>query len=157
MTEWTEDGRPAKWTTTIETEFDANERDSWYALAEYRRALCPLCGNLRAICSDPEGITGHGFYPQRDICWATATREVATRAWRDKNEKARPDDAGFLPGDGVTVWASAADLTPEDDFLRPHSRQRPPWLVAPVEASRDVEEAEGHSEATADPEDPRQG
>lgn len=113
MTERDDNGRPAQWVTETEPEFDANERDAWYALWEYEQEVCPDCGNLRAICSDPET----DWYPQRTVCWATATRENVDRRWRKKHEKREPDAAGFLPTDGTRIWASALDLTPDDDFL----------------------------------------
>jgi hypothetical protein len=99
--------------TEVEPEFDVNERDSWYALAEYEDALCPQCGQLRSICEDPE----IGWYPQRHICWATTAREAATRRWAKKHEKAEPDSVGALPTDGTIVWVSDEDLTPDDNFL----------------------------------------
>jgi hypothetical protein len=34
-----------------------------------------------------------------------------------KHEKASPDLAGNMPTDGVLVWVSDEDLTPDDDFL----------------------------------------
>lgn len=111
------DGRPSAWVTTLEPEFDANERDSWHALEELKAATCPQCGNLRAICSDPDGVHGEGFYPQRDVCWVTAAQDVATRRFRKLHEKAKPDAGGFLPTDGSLVWASPENLTPDDDFL----------------------------------------
>lgn len=116
MTEWTEDGRPAAWVTETEPEFDPNERADWHDLDEYEQEVCAQCGNLRAICSDPMGL-GEGFYPQRHVCWATAAREVATRAWHTKHENAKPDRAGFLPTDGTTIWVSPENLTPDDNFI----------------------------------------
>lgn len=103
--------------TETEVEFDANERDSWRALAEYRSSICPQCKNLRAICSDPEGVAGEGYYPQLDVCWVTASRDVASRRWHKKHEKASPDSAGYLPTDGAALWSSPLDLSPDDDFL----------------------------------------
>ena len=99
--------------TEVEPEFDANERDSWEALKEYREAVCPHCGNLRAICSDPDTE----FYPQRDVCYASASQAWALRKWHSKHEDPKPDASGFLPTDGTTIWVSTADLTPDDDFL----------------------------------------
>lgn len=119
MTKWTDDGKPAEWVTQVEPEFDVNERDNWYALTEFESETCPHCGNLRAICSDPEGLHGEGFYPQRDICYVTAAREIATRRFNEKHKKAEPSQAnGYtLPTDGTTIWAATSDLTPDDDFL----------------------------------------
>jgi hypothetical protein len=114
-----EHGRPAAWVTEVEAEFDANERDSWYALAEWREAICPDCGNLRAICSNPAGLDGDGFYPQRDICFVKRAQLAAQRAFEHLHEKEKPTaGSGWLTdADGSTIWASPLDLSPDDDFL----------------------------------------
>lgn len=75
--------------------------------------LCPNCGNLRSVCSDPDT----DWYPQRLWCGATATRDMVTRRWHDKHREAKPDSLGFLPTDGAMFWASTEDLTPDDEFL----------------------------------------
>lgn len=80
---------------------------------EYEQAVCPQCGNLRAVCEDPNT----GWYPQRSVCYSSAAAEVANRKWHKKNENAKPDPAGYLPTDGTVVWASAEDLTPDDNFI----------------------------------------
>lgn len=113
VTEWV-DGRPSRWVTELEPEFDANELDDQYALEEYQESLCPQCGQLRSICSDPS--VSH--YPQLHVCWATAAQMVASRRFHNLHEKAKPDSAGYLPTDGALVWVSDEDLTPDDDFLR---------------------------------------
>lgn len=116
MTRW-EDGRPVEWVTTVEPEFDDEERESWYALEEWQASLCPHCGNPRVICSNPDGLDGRGFYPQRDVCYVTAARERTQRQFSRLHEKAKPDPAGYLPTDGVHIRASLYDESPEDDFL----------------------------------------
>lgn len=120
MTEWTDDGRPAAWVTEVEPEFDANERDGWYARKELLEATCPKCGNLRAICSNPDGLDGGGYYPQVHVCYVSAARDMVSRRWHERHQKSRPDDHGYLPTDGRTVWAALADLEPDStelDFL----------------------------------------
>lgn len=112
VTEW-ENGRPKTWVTVTEPEFDANERDDWYAMAEYQNALCPSCGRLRSLCENPDV----DWYPQMHVCWASAAQSVASRRWHKKHEDAKPDAAGYLPTDGGFVWVSTEDLTPDDDFL----------------------------------------
>lgn len=52
-----------------------------------------------------------------DQCWVKAARQRAERVFHDLHEKAKPDPAGYLPGDGASIWASPFDLTPDDDFL----------------------------------------
>lgn len=44
---------------------------------------------------------------------------VNQRRWDNKTADAMPDAAGYLPGDGATIWVSPHDLTPDDDFLAP--------------------------------------
>lgn len=80
---------------------------------EYDQAICPQCGNLRAVCEDPNT----DWYPQRSVCYSSAATEVTNRKWHKRHEKATPDSNGFLPTDGVVVWVSPEDLTPDDDFL----------------------------------------
>jgi len=71
------------------------------------------------VCADRDV----DYFPQRTICWATAARRVAQRRWEKRIKDANPDAAGYLPDDGVTVWVSPHDLTPDDDFLsRPTER-----------------------------------
>lgn len=113
VTERDEQGRPAQWVIETEPEFDVNERAAWEAWDEWQDAVCPQCGNLRSVCSDPSTP----WYPQRTICWATATRENISRRWHAKHEGAQPDPLGFKPTDGTTLWVATADLAPDDDFL----------------------------------------
>lgn len=113
MVERDDEGRPSKWVTEVEPEFDVNERDNWQALAEYEDALCPQCHQLRSICEDPEQL----FYPQLHRCNATAATQASNRLWQKRHKDAKPDAAGYLPTDGTAVWVSEQDLTPDDDFI----------------------------------------
>lgn len=81
------------------------------------------------VCSDPEVV----FYPQRTICYAdmeaTAAREQyadlhdedsgmafhdgSFKVWSRRRSEAFPYGAN----DGVSIWVSTEDLTPDDDFL----------------------------------------
>ena len=92
------------------------------------RETCPECGNPREMCEDPESLAK--WYPQRSICHATMQREAANRAY-DKKHEDRPWHDGtwkrwaaewsldfpFHYRDGVTVWVSDQDLTPDDHFI----------------------------------------
>jgi len=111
VTRWDDQGRPAEWVTESEPEFDANERDSWYAKAEYDLAICPSCGDFRAICSTPGGLTGDGYNIRQDVCYASAARESVLRRISRKFEKTQPDLQGSLPTDGVSI---AVTLEPDD-------------------------------------------
>ena len=92
----------------------------WRALSDEDREemldehhlVCPSCGNLRAVCSDP----GVAWYPQRTMCYASASLEVVRRKLTKKHEKARPSEA-LHPLDGMGVWVSQYDLTPDDSFV----------------------------------------
>lgn len=110
MTEWV-GGQPAKWVTELEPEFDANERDNWYAMWEYEQSLCPQCGRLRSVCEDPDAA----FNPQIDTCYATVAQATYSRRWQRRFEKVQPDSDGWHPTDGAIVWVSE-DLPPEPTF-----------------------------------------
>ncbi|VXC08880.1 hypothetical protein [Aeromicrobium sp. 9AM] len=97
--------------TEVEPEFDVNERDSWYALAEYEAALCPQCGQLRSICSDPATV----FHPRLHTCFLTSAQQMHERRWRRKYEKTEPDRDGWLPTDGSFVWVSDDPGEPDEN------------------------------------------
>jgi hypothetical protein len=49
----------------------------------------------------------------------SAAEQVLHRRWDKLHEDADPDKEGYLPGDGLRLWVSRVDLTPDDDFLQP--------------------------------------
>ena len=74
--------------------------------------ICPDCGNLRSICSDPE----QAQYPQRRMCYASAVRDLTLR--RLIKKYGHPDGVEDLhPLDGMGVYVSPDDLSPDDDFV----------------------------------------
>ena len=75
--------------------------------------VCGRCGNLRSECSRDDGI----WYPQRSVCNATAARELTLRQFHAKHGKTEATADDYHPADGVTIWMSDVDLTPDDDFL----------------------------------------
>lgn len=80
----------------------------------YVREVCPSCGNLRSVCSDP----ATDWYPQRSTCYATAAREVTLRRLQKKHAKQPLHESMDLhPLDGLHVWVATEDLTPDDDFV----------------------------------------
>ena len=94
------------------SQFDAlPDEDRQLMLAE-DELVCPSCGNLRSVCEDPE----IGWYPQRSVCYYTAAQEVTQRRLREKHKDNEPGTAPH-PLDGMRVWLSEHDLTPEDDFV----------------------------------------
>lgn len=118
MTAWDESGYPTVWTTVTEPRFDDDERELWVALHEHEQSLCPRCGRPTTVCSDPL----QPWWPQRTTCWATAAKEVAQRQFHANHEEHGPNDRGYLPQDGVSIWVASADLTPSDDPLVTHER-----------------------------------
>lgn len=81
-------------------------------MVSYVRDLCSACGNLRTVCSDPDRV----WYPQRTMCYATANREVTQRRVLKRNEDVKQTADALHPMDGMGVWVSEDDLTPDDDF-----------------------------------------
>ncbi|KAB2807983.1 hypothetical protein F9L07_25270 [Pimelobacter simplex] len=87
---------------------------------------CPECGSPRELCSDPAVL----WYPQRTLCYATMARASANARYDDLHDE-RPYHDGtfthwakdrsaahpFHARDGVTIWVTTEDLTPDDDFL----------------------------------------
>lgn len=79
-------------------------------MTAYVRDLCPECGNVRAICSDPH----RPVYPQRSTCYIAAVRDMTTR--QVKKKYGEPDGDDLHPMDGVSIWASPENVNPDDDF-----------------------------------------
>jgi hypothetical protein len=81
-------------------------------MTAYVTEICPSCGNLTSVCSDPEVA----WYPQQSVCYATAAREQTSRALYDAH--GTPDPTSQEPHfmDGKTVYVSVHDLTPDDSF-----------------------------------------
>lgn len=75
--------------------------------------ICERCGNLRSVCSNPESV----WYPQRAICYATATAQQMHRRTERAYKHPEHDDPTPHVTDGSEWWASPHDLTPEDDFF----------------------------------------
>lgn len=102
------------------------ERDLWITRWEARQAACPECGLPPSECGDRE----KAWYPQRHVCLKTMAHRAAARAYEEKH-KAQPFHDGtfthwakeygpmtpFHYDDGVTVWVSEDNLTPDDDFI----------------------------------------
>ncbi|MFT3871064.1 MAG: hypothetical protein QM714_00225 [Nocardioides sp.] len=80
-------------------------------LLEYERQICPRCGNLRSVCSNPDVP----WYPQRSMCYATGARELTLRRLHKKHKD--PGTDAMAPTDGMTVWMSRDDLSPDDEFV----------------------------------------
>lgn len=75
--------------------------------------VCSSCGFLRSVCSDPE----LGVYPQRSMCYVTAAETFTWRRVREKHKGNEPGTKEMHPLDGMSVWMSEQDLTPDDNFV----------------------------------------
>lgn len=82
--------------------------------------VCPSCGNLREVCSDPN----RNWYPQKVTCYASADRELTMRRLQAKY-KAEPGTRSLHPFDGVSVWMSEHDFQPDETFFDSASQQSP--------------------------------
>jgi hypothetical protein len=81
-------------------------------MTAYVIEVCPDCGQLRSICSDPNVAQ----YPQRRMCWPSAVQALTLRRLVKKH--GHPDGVEELhPLDGMSVYVSSEDLTPDDDFV----------------------------------------
>jgi hypothetical protein len=79
-------------------------------MTAYTTEVCPNCGNLRSVCSNPETP----WYPQQSTCYASAARDRVWRAIHDKHKQPKGMAEHFA--DGKVVWMSQHDLTPDDTF-----------------------------------------
>lgn len=95
---------------------------------------CPDCGRDREQCRDAE----RAWYPQREVCYAKAAESAANRRYDEMHEaepfhdgtftrwaKDPSDEFPFHYRDGVTVYVTAEDLTPDDDFIVPRQSDNP--------------------------------
>ena len=88
---------------------------------------CRECGGPIATCGHAERL----WFPQRTVCYATMARAAAQRdydalaetygGWHDGTfenwAKERDEAHPFAHDDGVTIWVSEHDLTPEANWL----------------------------------------
>lgn len=74
--------------------------------------VCSSCGNLSSICSNPDV----DWYPQKSTCWASAGHALTQRRIDEKYGLERTTQPHTL--DGVTVWVSDQDLSPDDPFFK---------------------------------------
>ncbi len=96
----------------VPSQFDALSPDDREIMLAEDELVCSQCGNLRSVCANPEV----GLYPQRSMCYFTAAEAVTWRRIHAKHEDNKPGKAPH-PLDGMSVWMSDQDLTPEDDFV----------------------------------------
>lgn len=82
-------------------------------LVGYMRAICPSCGLPRSICSDPD----REFYVERTMCYATAAHELIVRRLQRKYKDSPPTPDRRHAMDGMSLWASLDNLSPDDNFV----------------------------------------
>lgn len=82
-------------------------------MTAYVTEVCPSCGNLRSVCSDPTVP----WYPQRSVCYASAAREQVWRMTRDRYGHPEPTQKTAHKTDGLVWLTTQHDLTPQDDFF----------------------------------------
>jgi hypothetical protein len=96
-------------------------------LARYdeKQGKCGLCGRPVAECSDPD----RDRFPQRAVCYESMALAEANRLydeahdglWHDGQHKTwrpqRTPATPFAPRDGVHLWMSSIDLSPDEEFL----------------------------------------
>lgn len=74
--------------------------------------VCPQCGHLRSVCSDP----AVDWFPQKSVCYASAGEAVTHRQLDEKYGRERTDKPHTL--DGVTIWVSSEDLSPNEPLFQ---------------------------------------
>lgn len=99
-------------------EFRAQPEDDRDLMLAEHDLVCPSCGNLRELCSRYDVA----WYPQQTFCGATAARQLVSRKFAALT-KTDPSPDAQHPSDGVNLWVSDMDLTPDDDFLSPSSQR----------------------------------
>ena len=65
----------------------------------YVTEICPQCGNLRSVCSDPE----QPWYPHLSRCYATADQEVLVRRLQAKHKEEPGSERHPLDGLAASV------------------------------------------------------
>lgn len=111
---------------TLEQFYALPEAEDWIADWEIEAERCKFHGGPYSECPDGE----IDWFPQRAICRPTMQLDAARRRYEELH-KDKPYHSGdftrwaekpslqfpFHYSDGVTIWMSRDDLTPDDDFL----------------------------------------
>lgn len=129
------------------------------------REICPQHGGPRSECEQPRP-----WYPQRSVCYARQAHAAAQRRFDEIHEDtpwhdgtytvftAKPTTATpFHYMDGVTLWVSSKDLSPDDDFLGDLVTSRPPSSGPSVPVGLDGERRPGAHEADSSHEESQHG
>lgn len=82
-------------------------------MTAYVTEVCPECGNLTSVCSDPDVA----WFPQRTACYASAALAVTRRRVAAAYGHPEPEEKSVHPTDGLGWWMARHDLTPDDHFI----------------------------------------
>lgn len=87
MVEWTEDGKPSKWITEKEVEWDEEQRDYLFAFLEHEADQCSGCGEPISESAHPLADPAN---PDREytyqvsnpiVCFACEAKEKQLKKW----------------------------------------------------------------------------
>lgn len=106
--------------------YDRDDAEEWIADYELEAETCEHHGGPRSECPESD----RDWYPQRAICYPTMYLAAAEARYRELHQ-AKPyhdgtftrwseDRSALFPfhyDDGVTIYLSRSDDTPDDDFL----------------------------------------
>ncbi|MFF0822412.1 hypothetical protein ACFYUR_18780 [Micromonospora haikouensis] len=98
MTAWDEQGRPTRWVTSREVEWDGRERAWMLALDLYEGTLCRKCGQPLAECTDPDNDpdnpdAGHQYVAEDPTeCFSCKALVRSEEKW----SKSEPDSAPYM-------------------------------------------------------------
>ena len=124
---------------------------------EMERDRCPQCKRPAGECDDADV----DWFPQRDVCYPTMALAAADAKYDELHEK-RPYHNGTFESwaekrsashpfhfrDGVGIWVSRDDLTPEDLFLDRPSPAREQLVGEPSQAEDRDASADGEKGRT---------
>lgn len=80
------------------------DRELVYAGYQDESERCSQHGGPLSECEEPPDL-----WPVRRVCWIAAAQTVAERERSKETEKAKPDEAGYLPTDGESIYLSRTD------------------------------------------------
>ncbi|MEV2239529.1 hypothetical protein [Micromonospora sp. NPDC049891] len=105
VVEWDEQGRPKRWVTRREVEWDVRERAWMLALDWYEASLCRKCGQPLSECTDPtndpDNPASERMYVAEEPteCFSCKVLVRAEERWH----KADPDSSPFVIHNAVLV------------------------------------------------------
>lgn len=111
---------------TLDEFYAHPDAEDHIAAWQNEREMCKFHGGPMSECPDDE----KDWFPQRHVCYVAMQLEAAKRLYELQHEDAPYHNGSFLrwakkPSrdfpfhylDGVTIWMSEVELSPDDDFL----------------------------------------